>query len=329
MRDFSNPLNRRALLTALGGSALGLSATSLRAQANWPDGLIKLVTPTPTGVGIDPVARLYAEQLGKITKTAVIVENKPGAGGMLGADVVAKAPPNGQTLLMTVGATFTATPYLYPRLPYNPQKDFVPIAQLYGGGSFLIAKADFPANSMKELLALAKQKPRSINYASYGPGSTSHLFMEQMQNLAGVELQHIPYKTSFVTDILSGLVEIGFEPPSSAIPHIRSGKIKALAYTGLRRSQTMPDVPALSETFPGLEFNVWVGLWAPAGIPDALVGRLHNTFKTITAEPAVMQMLHDISSEPMNTPQRQIAAVIEREAKATVQLIKSNNIRLD
>jgi tripartite-type tricarboxylate transporter receptor subunit TctC len=327
--DNERQIKRRTLLASLGGSVLALSIPSVRAQTNWPDGPIRLVTPTPPGVGIDPTARLYAEQLGKVLKTPVIVENRPGAGGMLGTDVVAKAPPNGQTLLMTVGATFTTTPFLFPKLPYNPQKDLVPIAQLYGGGSFLLAKANFPANSISELIALAKQKPKSINYASYGPGSTSHMFMEQMQNVAGIDLQHIPYRGSFVVDMLSGVVDIGFEPPSTAIPHIRSGKLKVLGYTGLKRSKTLPDIPSLSETFPGLEFNVWVGLWGPAGLPETLVRRLHSTFLAITASPAVAQVLYEISSEPLSTPQTQIAAIIDRESKETVQLIKSNNIRLE
>jgi tripartite-type tricarboxylate transporter receptor subunit TctC len=324
-----NQMNRRTLLASLGGGVLALSTPFVKAQANWPDGPIRVVTPTPPGVGIDPIARLYAGQLGKLLKTPVIVENRPGAGGMLGTDAVAKALPNGQTLLMTVGATFTTTPFLFPKLPYNSQKDLVPINQLYGGGSFLLAKANFPANSMKEFVAYAKQNPKVINYASYGPGSTSHMFMEQMQNVAGVELQHVPYRGSFVVDMLAGIVDIGFEPPSSAMPHIRSGKLKVLGYTGLKRSKIMPEVPALSETFPGLEFNTWVGLWGPAGLSEELVRRLHSVFLEINAIPAVSQMIYEISSETLSTPQPQIAAIIDREAKETVQLIKKNNIRID
>jgi tripartite-type tricarboxylate transporter receptor subunit TctC len=342
MRDFhndqtqfiTNPSNknqtkRRALLASLSSGVLSLLTPYVKAQTSWPDGPIRLVTPTPPGVGIDPIARLYAGQLSKLLKTSVIVENRPGAGGMLGTDAVAKASANGQTLLMTVGATFTTTPFLFPKLPYNSQKDLVPINQLYGGGSFLLAKANFPANSMKELVAFAKQNPKSVNYASYGPGSTSHMFMEQMQNVAGIELQHIPYRGSFMVDMLSGVVDIGFEPPSSAIPHIRFGKVKVLGYTGLNRSKIMPDVPALSETFPGLEFNTWVGLWGPAGLSDELVRRLHGTFLEINANPAIAQMIYEISSETLSTPQPQIAAIIDREANETVQLIKRNNIRLD
>ncbi|MES2609172.1 MAG: tripartite tricarboxylate transporter substrate-binding protein [Pseudomonadota bacterium] len=319
---------RRAALGALGAAALA-GVLPARAQGKWPDGPIRLVTPTPPGVGIDPMARLYAEHVGRLIKTPVVVENRPGAGGMLGTDVVAKSPPSGQTLLMAVGATFTTTPFLFPKLPYNPQKDLVPIAQLYGGGSFLLARPGFPAGSVRELIALAKARPRALNYASHGPGSTSHMFTEQMQNVAGIELQHVPYKGSFITDLLAGVVDIGFEPPSSAIAHIRAGKVKVLAYTGPTRSKVLPDVPVLAETLPGLEFSTWVGVWGPSGLPDALVARLHGLFRTATAEPALAQMLYDASSEPIATPQAQIAAVIDREAQATVQLIKTNNIRLD
>ncbi len=319
---------RRAALGALGAAALA-SVLPARAQGKWPDGPIRLVTPTPPGVGIDPMARLYAEHFGRLIKAPVVVENRPGAGGMLGTDAVAKSPPNGQTLLMAVGATFTTTPFLFPKLPYNPQKDLVPIAQLYGGGSFLLARPGFPAGSVKELIALAKARPRTLNYASHGPGSTSHMFTEQMQNVAGIELQHVPYKGSFITDLLAGVVDIGFEPPSSAIPHVRAGKVRVLAYTGPVRSKIAPEVPTLAETLPGLEFSTWVGVWGPAGLPDALVARLHGLFRAVTAEPALAQMLYDASSEPIATPQAQIAAVIDREAQATVQLIKTNHIRLD
>ncbi len=319
---------RRAALGALGTAALA-GVLPVRAQGTWPDGPIRLVTPTPPGVGIDPMARAYAEHLGRLVKAPVVVENRPGAGGMLGTDVVAKSPPNGQTLLMTVGATFTTTPFLFPKLPYHPQKDLVPIAQLYGGGSFLLAKPGFSAGSVKELIALAKAKPRTLNYASHGPGSTSHMFTEQMQNAAGIELQHVPYKGSFITDLLAGVVDIGFEPPSSAIAHIRAGKVKVLAYTGATRSKIAPDIPTLAETLPGLEFSTWVGVWGPSGLPDALVARLYGLFRAVTAEPTLAQMLYDASSEPTATPQAQIAALIDREARATVQLIKSNNIRLD
>lgn len=317
---------RRAVCIALGALALSGTAT---AQEKWPDGLVRMITPTPPGVGIDPVARTYAEHLGKLIGAPVVVENRPGAGGMLGSDVVAKAAPNGQTLLMTVGATFTTTPYLFPKLPYDHKKDLVPIAQLYGGGSFLVAKANFPSNSVKELVEAAKKRPGAINYASHGPGSTSHMFTEQLQNVAGIKLQHVPYKGSFINDLLAGVIDVGFEPPSSAIPHIKSGKIKVLAYTGPKRSHTMPDVPTLAETFPGLDFGVWVGVWGPAKLPPSVVRRVHTAFQSVTAEPAVSQMLSDIGAQPLKTPQPQIQAAVDREGRATLQLIKSNKITLD
>ena len=322
-------MKRRALLITLGASALALAAPSSMAQAAWPDGPIRLVTPTPVGVGIDAIARLYAEHLGRVLRTPVVVENRPGAGGMLGTDVVAKATPNGQTLLIATGSTFTTTPFLFSKGPYNPQKDLVPVAQLYRGGSFLIANPNFPASSLKELVALAKQKPKAINYASHGPGSTAHMFMEQLQEAAGIELQHIPYRQSFVPDMMAGQVDIGWEPPNSAIPNIRSGKLKALAYSGENRSHAMPEVPTLGETLPGLAFIVWVGLWVPAGTPEPLVRRLHAVLSGVTADPGVARVLADAGAEPMATAQADIAAAIEREALATSRLIKAKNIRVD
>ena len=324
-------MHRRTFLGSLGAGAAALAASTapLAQPAAWPDGAIRIVTPTPVGVGIDAIARVYAEHLGRALKVPVVVENRPGAGGMLGTDAVAKSAPTGQTLLMATGSTFTTTPQLFAKVPYDPKKDLVPVAQLYRGGSFLVARPTLAANSVAELATLARQRPRAINYASHGPGSTAHMFMEQLQDTAGMELQHIPYRQSFVPDLIAGQVDIGWEPPNSALPMVRSGKLKALAYSGEKRSTALPDVPALSEAFPGLEFTVWVGMWAPAGTPDAVVRRLHATLLGVTADPAVARVIADAGAEPMATPQANIAAAIDAESLATLRLIRAKNLRVD
>jgi tripartite-type tricarboxylate transporter receptor subunit TctC len=298
--------------------------------AAWPGSTpIRIVTPTPVGVGSDAFTRLYGEHLGRALKTAVIVENRPGAAGTLGTDVVAKSPPNGYTLLVSTSLPFTTSPYLMSKVPYSAQKDFVPVVQLYRGGSFVIASPAFPGKSLADLVAAAKRAPGSINYASYGPGSTAHLGIELLQDAAEIQMTHIPYKQSAIPDLIGGQVMIGWEPPPSALPNIRTGKIKALAYTGDRRSPALPDVPTLAESYPGLEMFTWVGVWAPAGTPEAIVQRLQAAFAAISKEPDVVKALVESGSEPMATTQAQMASTIEREAQAMSRLIKAKHITMN
>jgi len=322
-------MHRRRSLTLLGGAALALAAPAHAQPAAWPNAPIRIVTPTPVGVGSDAFTRLYAELLGKSLKTTVIVENRPGAAGTLGTDAVAKAAPNGQTLLVSTSLPFTTAPYLLAKVPYNAQKDFVPIAQLYRGGSFVIAGPAFPGRTLKDLVAIAKKSPGTINYASYGPGSTAHLGIELLQDAAGIEMAHIPYKQSAVPDLMGGQVMIGWEPPVSALQNIRSGKVRALAYSGDARSPAMPDVPTLAESYPGLTMFTWVGVWAPADTPDAIVQRLQTAFASISKEPDLLKALIDAGSEPMATTQAQMRAEIEREAQAMSRLIKAKHITIN
>jgi tripartite-type tricarboxylate transporter receptor subunit TctC len=223
----------------------------------------------------------------------------------------------------------TTAPALLSRLPYDAGKDFAPVAQLYRGGSFLIANNSFAGNFLADLVLAARRKPNSINYASYGPGSTAHLGFELLQDATGIELVHVPYKTSAVPDLMRGEVTVGWEPAVSAMPFIMDGKIKALAYTGNPRSPALPDVAALAESYPGLEVFTWVGLWAPAGTPDAILDSLHEAIETINRQPAVVKALADASSEPMHRTRAQMAAAIENETRSMTRLIKLKNIKLD
>lgn len=313
-------------VAALLGQAMSAPAT---AQDAWPSRTIRIITPSPAGVGADAFARLYADHLGKALGVTVIVENKPGAAGTLGTDAAAKSAPDGHTLLLTTSLPMTVAPHLFPKLPYKPAADFVPVAQLYRGGSFLVAAPSFPANSIKDLVGLAKKKPDSILYASYGAGGTAHLGMEQLQDAADIKLVHVPYKQSAMTDVASGQVMIGFEPPVSALPNVRSGRIKALAYTGDKRSPAMPDVPTLAEAYPGLEVFTWIGIWAPRGTPEAIVRRLHDAINAATRLPEVQKAIADTGSEPLNTTPAQMQATVERETERMGKLIKAKGITLN
>ena len=318
-------------LIAIGWLSLIAAIWSLPAypQSAWPNGPIRIVTPTPAGVGTDTFARIYASNLAKALNTTVFVENRPGASSTIATAAVAKADPNGFTLLLSISLPMTTAPALFSKLPYDAGKDFAPVAQLYRGGSFLIANNSFAGNSLKDLVLAAKSKPKSINYASYGPGGTAHLGFELLQEAAGIELVHIPYKTSAVPDLMRGEVTVGWEPAVSAMPFLKDGKIKALAYTGNPRSPALPDVATLAETYPGLEVFTWVGMWAPAGTPDAILDSLHDAIEAINRLPAVVKALSDASSEPMHTTRAQMAVAIDSETQSMGRLIKAKNIKLD
>jgi tripartite-type tricarboxylate transporter receptor subunit TctC len=295
----------------------------------WPSKPIRIITPTPAGVGSDAFSRLYAEELSRALKVPVVVENKPGALSTLGVDAVAKAPADGYTLLVSTANPFTMAPFLLSRLPYDPEKDFIPVTQVLRGGSFLVVNKDVPARSLQELVTIAKDKPGKVTFASYGPGTTSHLGFELFQDAAGIEMLHVPYKQGAMVDVIGGQVMVGWEPPGSALPHIRSGKVRALAYSGNRRSTAMPEVPTLAESYPGLEVFTSVGVWVPANTPQAIVQKLYTTISAITKTPEMQRAIEEAGNEPVGPTPAETAAAIKREAQLMGKLIKAKGIKLD
>ena len=320
-------LSLTVAVAAIQCAALAPSPAS--AQDAWPSRTIRLVTPSPAGVGSDAFARLYAEHLGRALGVTLIVENKPGASGTLGTDAVAKAAPDGYTLLFSTSLPLTVAPHLFPKLPYKPASDFVPVAPLYRGGSFVIAGSAFTGSSIKDLVRQAKEKPDSVLYASYGAGGTAHLAMEQFQDAAGVQLVHVPYKQSAVNDVVSGQVTIGFEPPVSTLPFIKSGRVKALAYTGDKRSTMLPDVPTLAESYPGLEIFTWVGIWAPQGTPAPILRKLQAAIAAATKLPEIQKAITDVGNESMSGTPAQMQAATAQESDRMGKLIKAKNIILN
>jgi len=328
MSDFLRP-TRRLFHRLAGACALGLATVPLRAQTDWPSRPIRIVSPSPAGVGSDAFARVYADRLGKALGTPVFVENKPGALSTIGADLVAKAAPDGYTLLFSTGNPFTLSPHLLSRLPYQPERDFVPVARLYGGGSFVVANNDAPFQTLPELVARAKEAPGKIAFASYGPGSTAHLGFELLQDAAGIELLHVPYRSAIaMNDVVAGQVLLGWEPPVSALPFLRAGKLRAIAFSGHKRSASLPDVPAIAETYPGVELLSWVGVWAPAGTPDAIVQRLRQELAAITQSPQLEALFQQVGSESMLCTPQEMAVFMRRESDSLGRLIRAKNIRI-
>jgi tripartite-type tricarboxylate transporter receptor subunit TctC len=280
-------------------------------------------------VGSVVFARAYAERLGQMLKTPVVVENRPGALAAIGTDAVAKAAPDGYTILFSTSNPFTMTPFLLSKLPYNPQADLVPVTQALKGGSFIVANPSVPAKNLVELVALAKKDPGRVSFASYGSGSTAHLGFELLQDAAGIELLHVPYKQSAMPDVIAGQVMLGFEPPISALPNIRAGRIKPIAYTGSQRSAALPDVPTLAERYPGLEVFTWLGFWLPAKTPPEIVDRFNREIRAATQSPEMQKLIAEAGLEPMGTTPEETRAIVRREAEAMGKLIKAKNIRID
>jgi tripartite-type tricarboxylate transporter receptor subunit TctC len=325
-------MNRKTLLhlaAALAVCYTTLAPSAIAQMAAWPGSTLKIIVPSPPGVGSDLFARQYAEALAKSLGVAVVVENKPGAALTIAANLVAKSPPDGLTVLFSPSNPLTISPFLMARLPYNAQKDLQPVMQSARGGSFILGNNVLAATDLRGLVALAKASPGKLNFATYGPGSTAHIGLELLQDAAGIDMLNVPYKTSAIPDLIGGQVNVSFEPPASAIAQIKAGKVKALAYTGSKRNPAMPDVPTMAEAYPGLEMPSWIGVWVAAGTPPAIVQRLHAEFAKATHTAEVTRRLLDNGLEPAITTPEETAALIQREAEAMGRIIKAKNIKLE
>src|SRR6266850_759234 len=272
------------------GILLALCCFAADAQS-WPARPVRMVVAYPAGGGIDILARQLADKLAAPWGQPVIVENKPGANTILAADLVAKAE-DGHTLLMTSDGTFSINPHVYAKLPYDPQRDFVPVTLLVLLQQLLVAHPALPANDLEELIRAAKAKPASINYASYGSGSQPHLSGEMLKYKAGIDLVHVPYKgiSLAVPAVMAGEVQLTFSGIASSIAHLKSGRLKSIAIGGAKRSPLLPEVPTFAELgYPEVETHAWFGLFLPAGAPRAAVARLYQDTRKILDEPQFRQ----------------------------------------
>ena len=258
----------------------------------WPTKPVRIVVAYPAGGGIDVMARQIAEKLTSAWGQPVIVENKPGANTILATDSVAKSPADGHTILMTTDATFSINPHLYAKLPYDTQRDFIPVTMLVLLQQLLVAHPSLSANTLEELIDLAKAKPGAINYASYGSGSQPHLAGEMLKNKAGIDLVHVPYKgiSLAVPAVMAGEVQLTFAGIATSMPQLKAGRIKAIAIGGAARSPLLPQVPTFTELgYPEVETHAWFGLFLPAGSPRDAVARIQRDTKKILDEPDFRQ----------------------------------------
>jgi len=320
---------RRRLVQA-GVLALGVAATGAFAQS-WPARPVTLVVPFPPGGTTDVLARALADKLQPALGQPVIVENKPGAGATLGADQVAKSRPDGHTLLM--GAVHhTIATSVYRKLPYDFQKDFVAVTTVALVPNVLVVNASTPARSVSELVALAKSQPDKLAYGSNGNGTAQHLIGTQFQNDTGTRLLHVPYKGSgpLTTDLLGGQIAMSFDTLTPVLPHIQSGKLRALAVTTGKRSSALPDVPTLAEAgLKGFDIGTWFGVLAPAATPPDVVKRLNAEAVKVIRSPEFRQRMAEIGAEPIGDTSEQMAKQIRAETEKFARLVKEAKVVID
>jgi tripartite-type tricarboxylate transporter receptor subunit TctC len=330
MQVFSK--SRRGTALALAAALASGLAVPRRATAQgdaWPSRPIRLVVASGAGSGTDIFARLFAQRLGQVFGQPVVVDNRPGANGMIGNDMVAKARPDGYTLLFTYAASVVINATLQPKVPYDALKDLTPVAQIGSGGNFLVVSPQLPVHNLKEFVTYVRAHPDQLEYASWGVGSGGHLTMEALKAQTGLKIRHVPYKTvpQILTDMQGGIVKVAFVDSSSPLPLIRSGKLRALASSGTRRGPALPDLQTMTEQ--GYPFNAdsWYGLFVPAGTPTEIVRRLNAEVNHALASPELNERFstYNLGTPPIKTAQ-QFADTVRNDVRMWGEVIRAANV---
>lgn len=323
--------DRRALVLALASlPAVGLSPLA-RAQA-FPSKPIRLICPFPPAGAVDIASRAIATELSRQLGVPVTVDNRPGAGGNIGGAEAARAPADGYTLFMTTSGISAINPVLYSKMPFDPVKDLAPVAALVSLNNVLVVHPSVKANSVAELIALAKEQPGKLNFASSGSGTSVHMSAEMFKHLTKTDIQHIPYKGSApaMTDLLGGQVMMMFDNIPSALPHVKAGKLRALATTGARRDPTLPDVPTVAEAgVAGYESGVWFGLAVPTGTPKEVVARLSAEAIKGTKAPEFAKRMTELGYNIMGNGPEDMSRMLEAEVKRWTPVVKASGAKVD
>jgi tripartite-type tricarboxylate transporter receptor subunit TctC len=317
-----------ARLGALASIAVFAASTAL--AATFPDRPVKLVVPFAPGGGTDAIARALGVGMGEALGQPVIVDNKPGAGTIIGSDFVAKSAPDGYTLVV---ATFAhaVNPSLMQKLPFDTQKAFAPVMLLARGPNVLVVRADSPYKTVADVIAAARAKPGKLTYASQGNGTSAHLAGEMFTNLAKVQMTHVPYRGAgpAMTDLLGGQVEMMFATAAAASPHIADGKLRALGVTTPQRAPAIKNVPAIAETVPGYAVESWYGLFVPAGTPPDVIAKLHDAAKKATETAAFRKMLEPEGLTVSAGAPAELDAYVRGETARWARIVKENNLKVD
>lgn len=316
-------------LVALTFVAAAALATQAVAQPQYPAKPIRLVVPFSAGSATDILARIVGTKMGESGHWQVVVDNRPGAGGTLGATTVAKSAPDGYTLiLVSVGHAINAT--LYPKLGYDTLKDFAPVSLVASVPNVLVVNAASPYKSVRDVVAAAKAKPGSMNFNSAGSGSSTHLSGEMFKMQAGIDIMHIPYKGTgeALTDVMAGRGDMMFAPTVSAMPFVKQGKLRALAVTTPKRAGALPDIPTIAESgLPGYAFDSWFGVLAPAGTPKEIVNALNAEIGKALASPDVRERLAAQGAEPRTSTPQEFASYIQAEIGKLAPVVKQSGVR--
>ena len=314
----------------MGALLLGMPL-ALSAQGAYPNKPIRMVVPYPPGGPTDVLGRIVAQKLSESLGQQVVVENRPGASGMIGSEIVAKAAPDGYTLL-TNASIHIINPSLYPKMNFDALRDFAPVSLIAQVPLILVVNPALPAKSVTELIALGKAQPNLLNFGSSGNAAAPHLAGESFKIATGVQMQHVPYKGSApaLTDLIGGQVQLIFDSMPSAMPHVKSGKIRALAVTTAKRSPTVPDLPTVTESgVPGFDISTWYGVWAPAGTPKDIVNKVAGEMAKALQQPAVRERLAALGAEPVGNTPEEFAAYCQSELAKWSKIVKESGAKAD
>jgi len=308
-----------------------LAAYSSVACAAWPDKPVTLIVPWAPGGSTDILARVLSEHLGKSLGQPFVVENRPGASGNVGSNIVAKAKPDGYTLLVGSMSTHTMNQALYSNMPFDGVKDFTPIAKLALVTNTMVINPSVPANNVAEFIAYAKARPGDIAYASAGPGSTNHLSAAMFEKATGIKMLHVPYRggAPAALDTVGNRTQLLFTAGTQSLPFVKQNKLKLLAVTEAQRAPTLPDVPTVGETVPGYELAVWYGAFGPAGLPPDIVNRLNAEINKALKDPEVVQKMEGMAVQVLDSTPEQFAQDLARDAKKYDEIVRDLGIRIE
>jgi tripartite-type tricarboxylate transporter receptor subunit TctC len=324
---------RRLLLATLGATVATNGVGSAWAQGNvtWPSRQIRLVVPFPPAGATDILSRELARQLSDRLKQQVVVDNRPGAGGSLGSDLTAKAAPDGYTIQMATSSTHSIGPLLNPKIPYNPQTDFTPVAHVANSANVLLVAPSVKAANVRELVAQLKAQPGKFNYGSSGNGTIVHLTGELFKSMTGTFIVHIPYRGTalVIPDMVGGQIQLMFDNIASAMPHLKDGRVRALAVTSLTRSPLLPDLPTVADAVPGFESSTWFGVFGPRNMPAEAVQRLNAEINAILKAPEFVERLKALGFDAGGGTPADFARVVQRDTDKWARLIKERQISGD
>lgn len=315
--------------TFIGGIALPFAATPVLAQASWPTRPVRMVVPLPPGGAADAIPRAIAQHLQAALGTPWVIDNRPGASGTIGADLVAKAAPDGYTFLSHT-SSLTIQPHM-GSAPYEVLRDFVPVAQTIAGSYVLVTTPSFPASNLREWIAVVRRAPGRYSYGSHGSGSGPHLAMELLKDAGKLYILHVPFRGAApaMQELLSGRIDMGFETTYAALPHIRAGRLKAIALGGPRTLEALPGTGTVAELLPGFDTDGWQGFFAPAGTPPEIVRRVSEETGRAVRMPELANRIADLGFRPVGNTPEQFAAVVRRDYEKWGRVVRERRIHPD